>query len=125
MTTKINLLDETSNVAGDSLLVVVVNPSNVATIDTNRITVNNFFESLGVSAGNNVTANISGNILSIAISSTPSFTKVKFSGFATPSNSSYVNATYTFAQGDMFVDTNSIYIAVSNTEIKKVDLSAL
>lgn len=125
MTTKISELTATTTVTGDDLLVVVDNPANSALIETKKVTVNNFFSSLGVSQGNNITANVSGNVISISVNANTSLRKVNFFEFATPSNSSYINATYTFTQGDMFCDTNSIYIAVSNTEIKKVDLSAI
>ena len=124
MATKISELNAVTTIAGDDLLLVVDNPSG-SNVETKKVTMNSFVSSIDVLEGTNITANVSGNRLSIATSSTPSFTKVNFSGFATPANSSYVNSTFTFAGGDMFCDTNSVYIAVSNTEIKKVDLSAI
>jgi len=124
MATKISELNAVTTIAGDDLLLVVDNPSG-SNVETKRVTMNNFVSSIDVLEGTNITANVSGNRLSIATSSTPSFTKVNFSGFATPANSSYVNTTFSFTEGDMFCDTNSVYIAVSNTEIKKVDLAAI
>ena len=124
MATKISELNAVTTIAGDDLLLVVDNPSG-SNVETKKVTMNSFVSSIDVLEGTNITANVSGNRLSIATSSAPSFTKVNFSGFATPANSSYVNSTFTIAEGDMFCDTNSVYIAVSNTEIKKVDLSAI
>lgn len=124
MATKISELNAVTTIAGDDLLLVVDNPSG-SNVETKKVTMNSFVSSIDVLEGTNITANVSGNRLSIATSSTPSFTKVNFSGFATPANSSYVNSTFTYTQGDMFCDTNSVYIAVSNTEIKKVDLAAI
>ena len=124
MATKISELNAVTTIAGDDLLLVVDNPSG-SNVETKKVTMNSFVSSIDVLEGTNTAANVSGNRLSIATSSTPSFTKVNFSGFATPANSSYVNSTFTYTQGDMFCDTNSVYIAVSNTEIKKVDLAAI
>jgi len=124
MATKISELNAVTTIAGDDLLLVVDNPSG-SNVETKKVTMNSFVSSIDVLEGTNITANVSGNRISIATSSTPSFTKVNFSGFATPANSSYVNSTFTYTQGDMFCDTNSVYIAVSNTEIKKVDLAAI
>lgn len=125
MTTKVSELTTATSVAGEDLLMVVDNPANTSSIETKRITVNNFFSSLGVASGNNISANISGNLLSIATTSNGSFTKVKFNTFATPANSSYVNSTFTISTGDMFVDNTYIYVAISNTTIKRVALSAI
>ncbi len=125
MTTKVSELTAATSVAGEDLLMVVDNPANTSSIETKRITVNNFFSSLGVTSGNNISANISGNLLSIATTSNGSFTKVKFNTFATPANSSYVNSTFTITTGDMFVDNTYIYVAISNTTIKRVALSAI
>lgn len=124
MATKISELNAVTTIAGDDLLLVVDNPSG-SNVETKKVTMNNFVSSIDVLQGTNITANVAGNRLSIATSSTPSFTKVNFSGFVTPANSSYVNTSFSFTEGDMFCDTNSVYIAVSNTEIKKVDLSAI
>lgn len=204
MATKISELNATTTVTGDDLLLVVDNPANTSAIESKKVTVNNFFGSLGTSAGNSVSASISGNVLTISldapsikqysvtnqrvasqlanapytntvttINSTanattnsshlhldvsgsligsvalnangepvltistnesvlqnPSFNtvravKVNYTTQATPSNSSYVNSTFSYVQGDTFYDTNNLYIAVSNTEIKKVALSAV
>lgn len=125
MTTKVSELTAALSVAGEDLLLVVDNPANTSSIETKRVTVNALFNSLGIAAGNNITANISGNLLSISTTSNVALTKVRFSSFATPTNSSYVNTTFTYQTGDMFVDNTYIYVAVSNSEIKRVALSAI
>lgn len=125
MTTKVSELTAALSVAGEDLLLVVDNPANTSSIETKRVTVNNFFSSLGVTSGNNIVANVSGNLLSVSTTSNVAVTKLRFSTFATPSNSSYINATFTFQTGDMFADNNYIYVAVSNTIIKRVELSSI
>ena len=125
MTTKVSELTAALSVAGEDLLLVVDNPANTSSIETKRVTVNNFFSSLGVTAGNNIVANVSGNLLSVSTTSNVAVTKLRFNTFATPSNSSYINATFTFQTGDMFADNNYIYVAVSNTIIKRVELSSI
>jgi hypothetical protein len=202
MATKISELTALSAVTGDDLLVVVDEVANSSAIETKKVTVNNFFQSLGVSSSNSVSASISGNNFTISLnapvinkytvsdsrlttqsntapyantiatvesntsttanSSTLNFefsgiiqgstsqnangepvvsisssetvvqnplyntvrvNKLNFVGTATPSNSSYVNSTFEVVQGDMFYDSDYIYVAVSNTEIKKITLS--
>lgn len=203
MATKISELTNLPTAAGSDLLVVVDEVANTSAIETKKITVNNFFGSLGVTTSNTVNASISGNSLSISVhapvinsyvvtdsrvtsqsntapygnvSSTVSsnvattanahtlkfefggsiqggvtldangvpvinissseailqnpqyntvrVNKLNFIGTATPANSSYVNSTFEVVQGDTFYDADYIYVAVSNTEIKKVALSA-
>lgn len=203
MATKISELNALTAVTGDDLLVVVDEVANSSAIETKKVTVNNFFQSLGVTASNSVSASVSGNSLTISLNapvinkynvtdsrlttqsntapysntiatvesntsttanaSTLNFeftgiiqgstsqnangepvitisssetvvqnplyntvrvNKLNFVGTATPSNSSYVNSTFEVVQGDMFYDSDYIYVAVSNTEIKKITLSA-
>lgn len=126
MTKKITELNEATILSGEDLLVCVENPSDSSTIETKKITVNNFFGSLGVTATPStlVTSDVVGNNLVITLSETPEFKRVKFSEQLTPANSTYANSTYTFSTGDMFYDTDYIYIAVSNTELKRVSLTA-
>mgnify|MGYP001182617159 FL=1 len=204
MATKISELTATTTVTGDDLLLVVDNPANTSSIESKKVTVNNFFGSLGTSVSNGVSASIAGNTLTISLeapsvktykvenerittqsnaapyantiatSSTdanvtanghtlnlsvggsllanvalngngepiislstneaklqnPAFNtvrvlKLNYTTQATPSNSSYVNSTFAYVQGDSWYDSNNVYIAVSNTEIKKVALSAI
>ena len=49
MATKISELTALSAVTGDDLLVVVDEVANSSAIETKKVTVNNFFQSLGVS----------------------------------------------------------------------------
>ena len=202
MATKISELTNLTTVAGADLVVVVDEVANSSAIETKKVTVNNFFNGLGVTTGNGISGSVSGNSLTItadtpllnkvivtdtrvtsqsntapygntsstvttnavstANSSTISFTfggsitgsvtsidgvqtvaidssesiiqnpefntvrvkKLNFNTVATPANSSYVNSTFEVKGGDAFYDTNFIYVAVSNTEIKKIALSA-
>lgn len=203
MATKISELNATTSVTGDDLLVVVDEVANSSAIETKKITVNNFYNSLGVTGSNSVSASISGNALTISLSapviskidvtdsrvtsqsntapyantlgtidsnsvftansSTLKFSfdgsiqgsvandangvpvitidssediiqnplfnvvranKINFVGTATPANNSYVNSTFEAVTGDMFYDSNYIYVAISNTEIKRIQLSA-
>lgn len=203
MATKISELNATTSVTGDDLLVVVDEVANSSAIETKKVSVNNFYNSLGVTGSNSVSASISGNALTISLSApvinkidvtdsrvtsqsntapyantlgtiesnsvftansstlklsfdgsiqgsvandangvpvitidssediiqNPLFntvraTKVNFTGAATPANNSYVNSTFEAVTGDMFYDSNYIYVAVSNTEIKRIQLSA-
>ena len=191
MATKISELTNLTTVAGADLVVVVDEVANSSAIETKKVTVNNFFNGLGVTTGNGISGSVSGNNLTIsgdsplinkievtdtrdtsstvstnavatANSSTLSFTfggsiqgsvsnidgvqtiaidssesiiqnpefntvrvkKLNFNTVATPANSSYVNSTFEVKGGDAFYDTNFIYVAVSNTEIKKIALSA-
>lgn len=123
MAKKISELNAVTSLAGDDLLVVVDAPADSVNIETKKVTVNNLFGSLGISNGENISASISGNSLTIAIETAPEFTRVNFKEALTPANSSYANSSYTFKAGDMFYDANNLYIAVSNSEIKKVALS--
>lgn len=204
MATKISELNATTSVAGEDLLITVVNPANTSSIESKKITVNNLFGSLGVSGSNGVSASVSGNSITIsldvpgtktitvsnekiasqsntapysntvttinstanattnaatveynlsgslvgnvalnsngiqvisigtneAVLQNPSFNtvrvlKLNFTTAATPANSSYVNSSFEYVQGDTFYDADNLYIAVSNTEIKKVALSAI
>jgi len=203
MATKISELNATTSVTGDDLLVVVDDVANTSAIETKKVTVNNFYNSLGVTGSNSVSASISGNALTISLSapviskidvtdtrvtsqsntapyantlgtidsnsiftansSTLKFSfggsiqgsvandangvpiitidssediiqnplfnvvranKINFVGTATPANNSYVNSTFEAVTGDMFYDSNYIYVAISNTEIKRIQLSA-
>lgn len=203
MATKISELNATTSVTGDDLLVVVDEVANSSAIETKKVTVNNFYNSLGVTGSNSVSASISGNSLTISLSapviskidvtdsrvtsqsntapyantlgtidsnsvftansSTLKFSfdgsiqgsvandangvpvitidssediiqnplfnvvranKINFVGSATPANNSYVNSTFEAVTGDMFYDSNYIYVAISNTEIKRIQLSA-
>jgi len=203
MATKISELTATTSVSGDDLLVVVDEVANSSAIETKKVTVNNFYNSLGITGSNSVSASISGNALTISLSApviskidvadqrvtsqsntapyantissvdsnavftansstlklsfdgsikgtvandangvpvitidssediiqNPLFntvraSKVNFSGEATPANNSYVNSSFEAVTGDMFYDSNYIYVAVSNTEIKRIQLSA-
>ena len=203
MATKISELNATTSVTGDDLLVVVDEVANSSAIETKKVTVNNFYNSLGVTGSNSVSASISGNALTISLSapviskidvtdsrvtsqsntapyantlgtidsnsvftansSTLKFSfdgsiqgsvandangvpvitidssediiqnplfnvvranKINFVGTATPANNSYVNSTFEAVTGDMFYDSNYIYVAISNTEIKRIQLSA-
>lgn len=125
MTTKVSELTLSTSVAGEDLLLIVDNPANTSTIETKKVTVNTFFNALGITSGNNISASISGNNLSISTTSNAQFRKLKFTTFATPANSSYVNSSFTYQAGDMFVDNTYIYVAVSNTQIKRVALSTI
>tara|TARA_R110000822_G_scaffold140325_3_gene278029 strand:+ start:545 stop:1162 length:618 start_codon:yes stop_codon:yes gene_type:complete len=202
MATKISDLTNLVTASGADVLVVVDEVANSSSIETKKITVNNFFNSLGVTASLGATASISGNALTISttgaivnsyiftdtrvtsqsnsapyanvlstvasnvattanssamkfefggsiqgsvaldgvgipvvtISSSediiqnPQFNtvrvkKLNITGQATPANSSYVNSTFEVVAGDQFYDNTYIYVAVSNTEIKKILLS--
>jgi|TARA_R110000744_G_scaffold280693_5_gene392771 hypothetical protein len=203
MATKISDLTNLVTVAGGDLLVVVDEVANSASIETKKVTVNNFFDSLGVSATQSATVTHSGNTLSIGTSgmivnnyiftdtritsqsnsapysntlstvasnvatsanahnmkfvfggsiqgsiandsdgvptvtitssedilqnpqyNTVRVSKLNISGQATPANNSYVNSTFEVIAGDQFYDNNYIYVAVSNTEIKRIAISA-
>mgnify|MGYP000851194078 CR=1 FL=1 len=203
MATKISDLTNLVTVAGSDLLVVVDEVANSAAIETKKVTVNNFFDSLGVTATQSATVTHSGNTLSIGttgmIVNTYVFTservtsqlnvapysntlstvasnlvttanasnmnfifggsiqgsiandsegvptititssedilqnpqyntvrvkKLNITGQATPANNSYVNSTFEVVAGDQFYDNNYIYVAVSNTEIKRIAISA-
>ena len=65
MATKISDLTNLVTVAGSDLLVVVDEVANSAAIETKKVTVNNFFDSLGVTATQSATVTHSGNTLSI------------------------------------------------------------
>ena len=67
MATKISELNATTSVTGDDLLVVVDEVANSSAIETKKVTVNNFYNSLGVTGSNSVSASISGNSLSISL----------------------------------------------------------
>jgi hypothetical protein len=203
MATKISDLTNLVTVAGGDLLVVVDEVANSASIETKKVTVNNFFDSLGISATQSATVTHSGNTLSIGTSgmivnnyiftdarvtsqsnsapysntlstvasnvattanahnmkfvfggsiqgsiandsdgvptvtitssedilqnplyNTVRATKLNITGQATPANNSYVNSTFEVVAGDQFYDNNFIYVAVSNTEIKRIAISA-
>ena len=204
MATKISELTAVTAATGDDIIMIVDNVANSSSIETKKITVNNFFGSLGTTGSNSVSASISGNTLTISLNAPvinkymvtsadvasqlnvapytntltttttnatttanastlrfsfdgsikgtstvnangePTITissshdsviqnpqyntarvkKLNFNTVATPSNSSYVNSTFQVKGGDVFYDTSYIYVAVSNTEIKKVALSA-
>ena len=67
MATKISELNATTSVTGDDLLVVVDDVANTSAIETKKVTVNNFYNSLGVTGSNSVSASISGNALTISL----------------------------------------------------------
>ena len=123
MATKVSETTEATSVSGDELILIVTSPATNAT--SQHTTVNNFFESITVVNGQNIVANTNGKTISISTSVNPSFDKVKLPTFATPANSSYVNATFTYTKGDVWMDTDYLYAAVSNTEIKRVALSII
>jgi hypothetical protein len=204
MATKVSELTAVSAATGDDIILIVDNVANSSSIESKKITVNNFFGSLGATGSNSVSASISGNTLTISLNAPvinkymvtdaqvtsqlnaapytntlvstttnatttanastlqlvfegsitgntsvnangePTITissshdtviqnpeyntarvkKLNFNTIATPSNSSYVNSTFEVKGGDVFYDASYIYVAVSNTEIKKVALSA-
>ena len=203
MATKISDLTNLVTVAGGDLLVVVDEVANSTSIETKKVTVNNFLDSLGISATQSATVTHSGNTLSIGTSgmivnnyiftdtritsqsnsapysntlstvasnvatsanahnmkfvfggsiqgsiandsdgvptvtitssedilqnpqyNTVRVSKLNISGQATPANNSYVNSTFEVIAGDQFYDNNYIYVAVSNTEIKRIAISA-
>lgn len=124
MAKRISELLSSTSVTGDDLLVVVDSPGNSVNIETKKITVNNFLSSIGIANGENISAAFNGNSLYLAFSTTPSFNQINFKSPLTPANSSYANSSYTFKAGDMFYDSNYLYIAISNSEIKRVALSS-
>lgn len=123
MATKVSELVEATVVTGDDLLLIVNSPA--ANASSQKITVNNFFDSLTIANGVNVEASTNGAILTIDTSDNPIFTTVRLPTFATPANSSYVNATFTYEKGDIWLDADYLYAATSNTEIKRISLSTI
>lgn len=124
MSKKISELNAATLVDGEDLLVVVTSPADSVNIETKKVTVNSLFNSLSITNGNNVSASIAGNSMTIAISEAPSFLRVNFKQQLTPTNSSYASASYTFQAGDIFYDTTYLYVAVSNTELKRIELTS-
>lgn len=124
MAKKVSELNAATLVDGEDLLLVVTSPADSVNIETKKVTVNSLFNSLSITNGNNVFASIAGNSMSITIAEAPSFTRVNIKQQLTPANSSYASVSYTFTEGDMFYDSSYLYVAVSNTELKRVELTS-
>tara|TARA_R110000772_G_scaffold2311_3_gene7983 strand:- start:865 stop:1239 length:375 start_codon:yes stop_codon:yes gene_type:complete len=123
MATKVSETVEATALGGDELILIVDTPTTNAV--SKHITVNNFINSIVVSNGVNIDAESNGNVLTISTNTNPTFEKLNLLPFATPSNSSYVNATFTYKRGDVWPDATYLYVAVSNTEIRRVSLSVI
>ena len=114
MATKISELTNLTTVAGADLVVVVDEVANSSAIETKKVTVNNFFNGLGVTTGNGISGSVSGNNLTITGDS-PLINKIEVTDTRVTSQSN----TAPYGNTSSTVSTNAVATANSSTVLAK------
>jgi hypothetical protein len=100
---KITELNATTTISGGDLLVVVTDPTGVAS--TKKMTITNFFANVQPAVIFNGELTVANNI--------------KIPTKSTPANTNSLS----ISQGSMFYDANYLYVATANNTVKRVALT--
>ena len=125
MAKKLTELEATTSVANGDLFLIVTDAGDSSLVETKKITSTSLANGLfTITSGNNISANLVGNEITIGGTDVPSVVGVNFKTKISPSNSTFVSSGISINEGDMFYDTDYLYIATSSTELKRVALSS-
>jgi len=125
MAKKLTELEATTSVANGDLFLIVTDAGDSSLVETKKITSTSLANGLfTIISGNNISANLVGNEISIGGTDVPSVVGINFKTQISPANSTFISASLNFNEGDMFYDAGYLYIATSSTELKRVALSS-